>query len=76
MSKQNTEPVLIPYTELSAEALQSVIESFVLREGTEYGTHEISLEQKVAQVMRQLQRNEAQITFDPDTDSVDIVVKS
>ena len=76
MSKQNTEPVLIPYTELSAEALQSVIESFVLREGTEYGTHEISLEQKVAQVMRQLQRKEAQITFDPDTDSVDIVVKS
>ena len=76
MSKQNTEPVLIPYTELSAEALQSVIESFVLREGTEYGTHEISLEQKVAQVMRQLQRNEAQITFDPDTDSIDIIVKS
>ena len=76
MSKQNTEPVLIPYTELSAEALQGVIESFVLREGTEYGTHEISLEQKVAQVMRQLQRNEAQITFDPDTDSIDIIVKS
>jgi len=76
VSKQNTEPVLIPYTELSAEALQSVIESFVLREGTEYGTHEISLEQKVAQVMRQLQRNEAQITFDPDTDSIDIIVKS
>ena len=76
MSKQNTEPVLIPYTELSAEALQGVIESFVLREGTEYGTHEISLEQKVTQVMRQLQRNEAQITFDPDTDSIDIIVKS
>ena len=76
MSKQNTEPVLIPYTKLSAEALQGVIESFVLREGTEYGTHEISLEQKVAQVMRQLQRNEAQITFDPDTDSIDIIVKS
>ena len=76
MSKQNTEPVLIPYTELSAEALQGVIESFILREGTEYGMHEISLEQKVAQVMRQLQRNEAQITFDPDTDSIDIIVKS
>ena len=76
MSKQNIEPVLIPYTKLSAEALQGVIESFVLREGTEYGTHEISLEQKVAQVMRQLQRNEVQITFDPDTDSIDIIVKS
>lgn len=66
---------MIPYTELSAEALRGVIESFVLREGTEYGTQEISLEQKVAQVMRQLQRKEAQITFDPDTNSVDIIVR-
>jgi hypothetical protein len=75
VSKQNIEPVVIPYTELSAEALRGVIESFVLREGTEYGTQEISLEQKVAQVMRQLQRKEAQITFDPDTDSIDIIVR-
>jgi uncharacterized protein YheU (UPF0270 family) len=75
VSKQNIEPVVIPYTELSAEALRGVIESFVLREGTEYGAQEISLEQKVAQVMRQLQRKEAQITFDPDTDSVDIIVR-
>lgn len=75
VSKQNSEPVLIPYTELTSEALQGVIESFVLREGTEYGAQEISLEQKVGQVLRQLQRKEAQIVFDPDTESVDIVVK-
>ncbi len=68
------EPVVIPYTELSAEALQGVIESFVLREGTDYGATEYSLEQKVAHVMRQLQRHEAQIVFDPDMESIDIVV--
>ncbi|MES1191364.1 MAG: YheU family protein [Steroidobacter sp.] len=31
------EPVAIPHTELSADALRGVIDSFVLREGTDYG---------------------------------------
>lgn len=74
MMDESTEPVVVPYSELSADALQGVIESFVLREGTEYGATEFSLEQKVAQVMRQLERREAQVVFDPDSDSVTIVV--
>jgi uncharacterized protein len=68
------DPVVVPYTELSAETLQGVIESYVLREGTDYGDQTYSLQQKVAHVMRQLQRNEAQIVFDPNTESIDIVV--
>jgi len=68
------EPVVIPYAELSEEALRGVLESFVLREGTEYGERDFSLDQKVAQVTRQLQRGEAQIVFDPGTETVDIVV--
>lgn len=74
MTDESTQPVVVPYSELSADALQGVIESFVLREGTEYGATEFSLEQKVAQVMRQLERREAQVVFDPDSDSVTIVV--
>jgi uncharacterized protein len=74
MTEQPEAPVIIPHTELSSDALRSVIESFVLREGTEYGAHDISLEQKVAQVLRQLQRKEAQIVFDPNLESIDIVV--
>jgi uncharacterized protein len=54
--------------------LRGVLESFVLREGTEYGERDVSLDQKVAQVTRQLQRGEAQIVFDPETESIDIVV--
>nr|WP_298723256.1 YheU family protein [uncultured Steroidobacter sp.] len=67
-------PVAVPHTELSAEALRGVIESFVLREGTEYGERDFTLEEKLAQVMRQLERGEAQIMFDPQSNSVDIVV--
>jgi uncharacterized protein len=67
------EPVVIPHAELSADALRSVIESFVLREGTEYGARDYSLDEKVATVMRQLERGEARIEFDPVVESVDIV---
>jgi len=67
--------VEIPHTELSAEALRGVVESFVLREGTDYGESEFSLEQKVSQVLRQLERNEARIMFDPDTETVTLIVR-
>jgi len=68
-----TEPIEVPFRELSSDALAGVVESFVLREGTDYGAREYSLEEKVAHVMRQLERGEAKIMFDPDSDSVSIV---
>ena len=64
----------IPHRELSEEALRGVVESFVLREGTDYGQRDYSFEQKVAAVMRQLDRGEASIVFDPETESVSVVV--
>jgi uncharacterized protein YheU (UPF0270 family) len=67
-------PVAVPHTELSDEALRGVVESFVLREGTDYGEHETPLEDKVAQVLKQLRRGEAHVTFDPATESVNVVV--
>jgi uncharacterized protein YheU (UPF0270 family) len=69
------EPVVVPHTELGADVLRAVIESFVLREGTDYGEREISLDEKVARVIGQLERGDAQILFDPDTESVDIAVR-
>jgi len=68
------EPIHVPHTELSADALRGVIESFVLREGTDYGVSEYSLDEKVVHVMRQLQRGEARIFFYPLTETIDIVV--
>jgi hypothetical protein len=65
----------IPYVALSAEALRGVLESFVLREGTDYGRREYSLEEKVAHVRRQLERGEAHIVFDPRTGTVDVVLR-
>jgi uncharacterized protein YheU (UPF0270 family) len=76
MNEESPGAVMVPHTELNPELLRSVIESFVLREGTDYGEREVSLEDKVRRVMRQIERGEAQILFDPRTDSVDIVTVS
>jgi len=67
-------PVAVPYREISAPALRGLVESFVLREGTDYGEHEFSLEEKVLQVMHQLERGEAEVMYDPHTSSVSVVV--
>jgi uncharacterized protein len=75
MEAERPQPIVIPYRDLSATALRGVLESFVLREGTDYGEREVSLDRKVAQVLRQLERGEAQIVFDPVVESVDIVVR-
>jgi uncharacterized protein YheU (UPF0270 family) len=68
--------VLVPYTELTAELLRAVIEAFVLREGTDYGDRELSLDEKVARMMAQLKSGEANIVFDPESESVTIQSKN
>lgn len=75
MSEAASPPVLVPWAELSPEALRGVAESFVLREGTDYGEHEVPFETKVASILRQLERGEAHILFDPNTETVDIALK-
>ena len=66
-------PVVVPHGEIPPDTLRALIEAFVLREGTEYGERDVLLDTKVAQVLRQLERREAQVLFDPATESVDIV---
>ena len=72
--QERPEPVVVPHAELSEEALRGVVESFVLREGTDYGARDVAHEDKVRQVMRQIERGEARILFDPLDSSVTIVV--
>ena len=73
MEDEVPHPVVVPYSELSADLLHAVVESYVLREGTDYGEKEISLEDKVSHVIGQLKRGEARIVFDPESETVSIV---
>ncbi len=65
--------MIIPYEQLSSDALQGLIEEFITREGTDYGIEEISLSTKVEQVKNQLKRREVVVVFDQTTESVSIL---
>ncbi len=67
------EPVEVPLDALPEDTLRALIESFVAREGTDYGDRERTLEAKVDDVRRQLDRGEARIVFDPESESVNVV---
>lgn len=63
----------IPWQDLSPEALDNLIESFVLREGTDYGEHERSLTDKVADVKQQLKSGEAVLVWSELHETVNIM---
>ena len=67
--------VEVPASQLSPETLRALVEEFVTRDGTDYGRSEKSIEQKVADVMRQLARGDVKIVFDQDTQTANIVVR-
>lgn len=68
-------PLEVPRDILSAEALQGVIDAFILREGTDYGAHEVSLVMKRQQIERQIEKAEIKIVFDPATESVTLLTQ-
>ncbi len=56
--------MIIPHQELSTDALQAMLEEFVTRSGTDYGSSEATLAEKTRQVLRQLENGEAVIVYD------------
>lgn len=67
--------MIIPHEQLSSDTLQGLIEEFITREGTDYEQEEVSLDTKVAQVLRQLQRGDVVIVFDPSSESVSLLTQ-
>lgn len=67
--------MIIPWENLATDTLDSLIESFVLREGTDYGVHEKSLTQKVEDVRRQLKNGEAVLVWSELHETVNIMPK-
>ena len=72
---EQTGGLIIPFQDLSSEALRGVIEEFVTREGTDYGESEMPLDTKVRQVLNQLHAGKVVIVFDQKTETCNIVSK-
>lgn len=64
--------IVIPMRDLSAQALQGVIDAFILREGTDYGHRDISLQEKRDRVRQLLESGQAEIQYFPDSEFIDI----
>ena len=62
----------IPYQKLAPETLNKMIKEFILREGTEYGETEYTIEQKINQVKKQLYSKQISIYFDHEDETFTI----
>ena len=68
--------MIIPYTELAPETLKSLVESFVLREGTDYGDAEVSLTRKTEQVIDQIKQGKVLIVYSELHETCDLMPAS
>lgn len=61
-------------SELTQEALLGIVDAFILREGTDYGQQDYTLEEKRQRVIAMLQADKAEICFYPENEHIDIVL--
>ncbi|WP_078083942.1 YheU family protein [Microbulbifer mangrovi] len=66
--------MIIPHRQIDPEALQNLLEEYATRDGTDYGEREVSLEDKVASLRRQLENKTVVIWFEPGEESVNLVL--
>ena len=65
----------VPHGRVDADVLRRVAEEFVTRDGTDYGAAEKTLDEKVADVRRDLERGRAAIVYEAASDTINIVTK-
>jgi len=67
--------MIIPYTELAPDTLRALIEEIVTRDGTDYGELELTVSEKVTQVMEQLKRKEIVIAYSELHETCSLIAK-
>ncbi|MGL4270521.1 MAG: YheU family protein [Plesiomonas sp.] len=65
--------MIIPWQQLDPQTLTNLLESFVLREGTDYGTEEMSFAEKTDQLRQQLQNGDAVLVWSELHESLNIM---
>ncbi len=75
LEEPKEEGVEVDYQMLQPETLAKLIQEFVMREGTDYGAVEATLEKKTEDIRRQLQRKDLKIVFDLTSETCSIVSK-
>ncbi|AAU38542.1 MULTISPECIES: YheU family protein [Basfia] len=64
--------MIIPWQELEPDTLINIVESFILREGTDYGMEELSLAEKRDNLLKQIHSGKAVIFWSELHETIDI----
>lgn len=64
--------MIIPWQELEESTLHNILDSFILREGTDYGARELSLAEKRERLLAQLKADKVVIVWSELHESLDI----
>ncbi|MFC0308879.1 YheU family protein [Gallibacterium trehalosifermentans] len=67
--------MIIPWEQLSETALRNIVQSFILREGTDYGVRELSLSEKEGRLLKQIKSGQVVIVWSELHQSLDLKEK-
>ena len=68
--------MIIPYEQINPTTLERLVEEFITREGTEYGSQDATLASKVEEVLTQIRQGVAVIVYDAETQTCNVIKKS
>lgn len=68
--------MIIPWQQLATDTLNNLIESFVLREGTDYGKDEKTLDEKVEDIKQQLRLGSVVLVWSELHETINILPKA
>lgn len=68
------EGIEVPYDQINPDTLRRMVQEFVTRDGADWDDAGCSLEDKVGQVLRQLQEKKAKVVFDLRSQTANLVV--
>ncbi|MFZ3208550.1 MAG: YheU family protein [Geobacteraceae bacterium] len=63
----------IPLDRINPDTLRKMVEEFVTREWSEPADSEYTMDEKVDQVMQQLEQNQAKIVYDSTSETCNII---
>ena len=67
---------LVPIEQIPKDLLNKLLDSFIGREGTDYGTIELSIEEKRTNLKKLLRNKEAFIAFDGESETFNLLSKT
>jgi uncharacterized protein YheU (UPF0270 family) len=65
--------VQVPVERLQPDVFTALLEEYASRDGTDYGARELSLDEKVANLRRQLEIGDVGLVYDADSEEWDLM---